>query len=68
MTGIDLANVPKPAQNALFKWRVVMMEIITNAMARESNIPQIPDRIMVNGQSIQKRKTQTELFRFRKRT
>ena len=61
MIGIDFAKVANPDHTPLLTELADIIEITTNAIASESNIPQIPERITVNGDSNQNRRTHIDL-------
>ncbi len=57
---MDFANIPIPVQNARFNELADIMDIIMKAIAMESNMPQIPDKIIVYGDRSQNASTQVE--------
>jgi hypothetical protein len=58
MTGIDLANIASPVQILFLIWQLDIIERRTKDIASESNIPQIPERIIVKGENNQNERTQ----------
>ncbi len=56
----DLVRMLMPTQKLLFAKLLVIIEIKMKHMLSESNIPQIPETIIVKGDSAQKRTAQIE--------
>jgi hypothetical protein len=59
MIASDFANILRPDQKPRFVKFAVIIEIMMKDMAIGSNIPQIPERIIVNGEKSQKHSAQT---------
>src|SRR5208282_1710995 len=56
--GTDLTKIARPVQKALLTWPIEDTEIIRKQIAIESNVPHIPEMIIVKGENNQNESTQ----------
>jgi len=56
--GTDLTKIARPVQKALLTWPIEDTEIIRKQIAIESNMPHIPEMIIVKGENNQNESTQ----------